>query len=95
MKRKKFSLLLFLQIATLLTSCGDVFTIKDKAQYDKNGNKIEPNITQITPNDNSSSSSSSPSKVDNIILINTLKNLFDTISSQDYESGVQFNSLRY
>lgn len=92
MKRKKFSLLLFLQIATLLTSCGDVFTIKEKAQYDKNGNKIEPNITQITPNDNSSSSSSSPSKVDNIILINTLKNLFDTISSQDYESGVQFNS---
>ena len=92
MKRKKLSLLLFLQIATLLTSCGDVFTIKDKAQYDKNGNKIEPNTTQITPNDNSSSSSSSSDKVDNIVLINTLKNLFDTISSQDYESGVQFDS---
>lgn len=92
MKRRKFSLLLFLQIATLLTSCGDVFAIKDKAQYDKNGNKIEPNTTLITPNDNSSSSSSSSDKVDNIVLINTLKNLFDTISSQDYESGVQFNS---
>lgn len=92
MKRRKFSLLLFLQIATLLTSCGDVFAIKDKAQYDKNGNKIEPNTTLITPNDNSSSSSSSSDKVDNIVLINTLKNLFDTISSQDYESGVQFDS---
>ena len=92
MKKKKFSLLLFLQIATLLTSCGDVFTIKEKAQYDKNGNKIEPNTTQIIPNDNSSNSSSSPDKVDNIVLINTLKNLFDTIYSQDYEAGVQFNS---
>lgn len=92
MKRRKFSLLLFLQIATLLTSCGDVFAIKDKAQYDKNGNKIEPDTTLITPNDNSSSSSSSSDKVDNIVLINTLKNLFDTISSQDYESGVQFDS---